>query len=249
MLDGLSNVFAARSLRLLRTAYAGDVVLARRSTDNAELAFDAVEYVSGTLDSWVGIGNAEVVRCYDQSGNGYDWSQSTALEQSRIWESGSVLTKGGFNAMRSPVDGDMRNSETTGLPSTASLIVSGAWEALAGYATRFTLLDDPGAGKYCGFASDGDTGAWYASCGTPTARLNGVAQSWTDRNTMFDAVAAAGVCVIRIDGIDMSGWSGFAHGPYGTINGGLPWLFEEVVLTSSTDADTVETAMMDYLGL
>lgn len=248
-LDGLSNIWSARSTRRLLTSYTGDVVLARRSSDSAELGHNATEYTDGTLDTWVGAGDAFVVTHYDQSGNGYNWTQSTAANQPKIWESGAVLTKSGVNALRSPSTGWIQNSETTGLPSSASIIVAIQWELLSGYLKHVILYDAPGSANFIGRAREGDGDVWHSGAGTPSLRINGVdSPSVTTRDNLFDAINIAGPVVMRFDSVDLSGWSGLSSGNYG---GSLPppWLFEEVILTSSTGAATVETAMMDYLGL
>lgn len=247
-LDGIGNIWSARSTRRLLTSYTGDVVLARRSSDSSTQGANATEYTDGTLDSFIGAGDGFVATHYDQSGNGYDWTQSTAADQPKIWEAGSALTNSSKPAFRAPESGWILNSETTGFPSSASVIVSGKWEVLSGYETRFILYDSDGA-NFLGYARSGYTAAWHGGAGSPTVRLNGVAKTWANQGVMYTDIAAAGTFVLRFDGVDFSGWPNLSFGPHGGIIPGMAWMHEEVILTSSSNAQEVESEMMDYLGL
>jgi hypothetical protein len=96
LLDEYPNAAAAYSLRKLRTAYTGDAIQVRR-TDLAvmDIGFDS----SGELDTaallaFTGTGaldNGFVTTWYDQSGNGNDATQTTALNQPQIVSSGSII--------------------------------------------------------------------------------------------------------------------------------------------------------------
>jgi len=94
ILDTYTNAVAAYSLRLLRLPYSGSAIRVRRSGDNAEtdIGFNS----TGGLDtvsllSFCGVNNAFVVTWYDQSGNGLNVTQSTAINQPQIVTSGSVV--------------------------------------------------------------------------------------------------------------------------------------------------------------
>lgn len=100
LLDAYPGAAAAYSLRELSTAWAGqDVILARRSSDDAELGFTASEITDGTLTSWAGVGNAFVKTWYDQSGNGRDATQTTTDNQPTIVSSGTLVTENGQPAI------------------------------------------------------------------------------------------------------------------------------------------------------
>ncbi len=78
-LDSYSGLRAVFSIRRLLTSYTGDLIRLRRSSDDAEsdFGFDA----NGDLDAaaittWLGGASGFVVTWYDQSGNGYDASQT-----------------------------------------------------------------------------------------------------------------------------------------------------------------------------
>lgn len=81
--DAVPSIVAAYGMRRLRSAYTGSLLRMRRSSDNAESDFGYM--AAGHLDTaaivaWLsGIGY--IVKWYDQSGNGYDATQSTAASQ------------------------------------------------------------------------------------------------------------------------------------------------------------------------
>jgi hypothetical protein len=98
LLDLYSGAAAAYSLRKLRFTYQGSAVRVRRSSDNTEqdIGFDS----NGNLDTaallaFCGAGNGFVTTWYDQSGNGYDATQTTAARQPQIVSSGSVILDNG----------------------------------------------------------------------------------------------------------------------------------------------------------
>jgi hypothetical protein len=85
----------------LRTAYSGNCIRVRRSSDNAE---QDIGFVNNYLDtasllSFVGGGNGFVVKWYDQSGRAggaLDLFQTTAANQPQIVSSGSLITRNGL---------------------------------------------------------------------------------------------------------------------------------------------------------
>lgn len=98
LLDLYPSAAAAYSVRKLRTAYTGSAIRVRRSSDNTEsdIGFTA----NGNLDttsliSFCDGGNGFVTTWYDQSGNGYNATQTTAANQPQIVSSGSVITTNG----------------------------------------------------------------------------------------------------------------------------------------------------------
>ena len=94
LLDTYPNAAAAYSVRLLRTAYTGSAIRVRRSSDNAEqnIGFTALGNLDTTsLTSFCSGTDGFVTTWYDQSGNGYNATQTTALNQPQIVSSGSVI--------------------------------------------------------------------------------------------------------------------------------------------------------------
>ena len=90
-LDTYTGAAAAYSVRLLRTAYTGNCMRVRRSSDNTEqdIGFDS----NGDLDTaaiatFVGVGNIGYIhKLYDQSGNAND-ATSSATNQPEIYNGG-----------------------------------------------------------------------------------------------------------------------------------------------------------------
>jgi len=105
LLDTYPNAAAAYSVRLLKSDYTGNAIRVRR-TDLTEqnIGFDA----NGNLDttallSFVGTGvldNGFITTWYDQSGNGRNATQTTALNQPQIVSSGSIVTENGKSAIQ-----------------------------------------------------------------------------------------------------------------------------------------------------
>lgn len=98
LLDTYGGAAAAYSLRKLRTAYTGDAITVRRSSDNTsqQIGFDA----NGNLDtasmlSFVGAGNGFVTTWFDQSGNNRNATQVTEANQPQIVSAGNLLTLNG----------------------------------------------------------------------------------------------------------------------------------------------------------
>lgn len=94
LLDSYPNAAVAYSLRQLRTAYTGNCIRVRRSSDNTEqdIGFIASGALNtSALTSFCGGGNGFVTTWYDQSGNARNLTQSTAANQPQIVSSGTVL--------------------------------------------------------------------------------------------------------------------------------------------------------------
>jgi hypothetical protein len=105
LLDKYPNAAAAYSLRLLRATYTGKAIKVRRTNnDVADIGFTLTgELDTATLLAFTGTGaldNGFVTTWYDQSGNGYDATQTTAANQPQIVSSGSVITENGKAALR-----------------------------------------------------------------------------------------------------------------------------------------------------
>lgn len=94
LLDLYPSAAAAYSVRLLRTLYTGNAIRVRRSSDNAEqnIGFTALGNLdTSALTSFCGSGNGFVTTWYDQSGNANNAVQTTAANQPKIVNSGSVI--------------------------------------------------------------------------------------------------------------------------------------------------------------
>ena len=101
LLDTYSGAAAAYSLRQLRTAYTGNAIRVRRSSDNTEQNIGFVNNVLDTasLLTFCGAGNGFVTTWYDQSGNANNAIQTTAFNQPQIVSSGAMITTNGKNSI------------------------------------------------------------------------------------------------------------------------------------------------------
>jgi hypothetical protein len=93
LLDDYPNAAAAYSLRKLDKDYTGSAIRVRRSNDNTEQDIGFTS--SGDLDTtslktFVGANSGFVVTWYDQSGNARNATQSTAANQPKIVNAGTV---------------------------------------------------------------------------------------------------------------------------------------------------------------
>jgi hypothetical protein len=97
LLDLFPNASAAYSLRKLRTAYSGNAIRVRRSSDNTEQDIGFINNILDTasLLTFVGANNAFVTRWYDQSTNGFNVVNPSAGQQPQIVISGSVIQENG----------------------------------------------------------------------------------------------------------------------------------------------------------
>lgn len=102
VLDSYAGATGAYGLRKLRTAYAGNCILVRRSSDDAELA---IGFLNGVLDdtallTFCGAGDGFVKTWYDQSGNANNATQATAATQPQIVDSGVFIIEDGLKVIK-----------------------------------------------------------------------------------------------------------------------------------------------------
>ncbi len=93
LLDIYTSASAAYSLRRLSTSYTGSLIRVRRSSDNTELniGYDSNNVLDETaLTTFVGAGSGFITTWYDQSGNANNAVQTTAANQPRIVNSGTI---------------------------------------------------------------------------------------------------------------------------------------------------------------
>lgn len=102
LLDLYPNSAAAYSLRKLRTAYSGSAIRVRRASDNTEqnIGFDSVGNLdTSALTAFCSGTNGFITTWYDQSTNGRNATQTTAIRQPQIVASGNITTDGGKPAL------------------------------------------------------------------------------------------------------------------------------------------------------
>jgi hypothetical protein len=92
----------AYSLRSLSSSTT-NVIKARRSSDNFELDFTALEITDGTLTTWTGAGDGFVTIIYDQVGSN-NMTQTNASRQGRIVIGGTLQTDNGKPVILRSID-------------------------------------------------------------------------------------------------------------------------------------------------
>jgi hypothetical protein len=119
LLDDYGTASAAYSLRLLRTAYTGDCITVRRSSDSVLDTFGFVNnYLDTTaLKTFCSGTNCFVRIWFDQSGNGRNASQTTSGYQPQIVSNGNVIYEGSQVA----IDFDGTDDFLQGITKDASL--------------------------------------------------------------------------------------------------------------------------------
>jgi hypothetical protein len=90
MLDAVSNIYCAYGLRKLRSAYAGQCVKVRRSSDNTtqDIGFVNGELDQASFNAFIGAGTGYVDTWYDQGTSAYNLTQATTANQPQLIMSG-----------------------------------------------------------------------------------------------------------------------------------------------------------------
>lgn len=85
-LDEVGGATAAYSMRKLSSTYSGPVIRVRRSSDNTEqdISFSGNDLDGASLSAFIGAGNGFVTTWYDQSGSGFNFTQTVAANQPAI---------------------------------------------------------------------------------------------------------------------------------------------------------------------
>jgi hypothetical protein len=125
LLDTYTGAAAAYSLRKLRAGYTGDAIEVRRASDNTtqDIGFVDGELDTTSLTSFCSGTNGFVTTWYDQSGNGYNATQSTVANQPQIVSSGSVILENGKAAVKFDGSDDVLSlNSVVNNPSTLAII-------------------------------------------------------------------------------------------------------------------------------
>jgi len=160
LLDNYPNAATAYSLRKLKALYTGNAIRVRRASDNTEqdIGFnEASDLNTSQLISFCSGTNGFVTTWYDQSGNGYNATQTTAANQPQIVSGGNVITYNGKPTMTFDGVNDFMRSTLFSYSSAMSLYYvtqrvgaatsgSDAYRPEISYAT--TTTNDAGAFHY-----------------------------------------------------------------------------------------------------
>lgn len=122
MLDSLAATSSvAYSLRRVKSAYSGNCIRVRRSSDNTEqnIGFSGNELDTTSLLSFCGAGSGFITTWYDQSGNNRNAVQTSASVQPRIVNAGVLETKNSKPSIRFQAGTIQLESYKFAAPSTA----------------------------------------------------------------------------------------------------------------------------------
>jgi hypothetical protein len=122
LLDLYPSAAAAYSVRKLRSAYSGSAIRVRRSSDNTEqdIGFSSGNLDTTALTTFCSGTDGFVTTWYDQSGNGANSTQTTAVNQPQIVSAGAVLLQGTKPTLRFDGTNDFMDGSgvTTGDPKS-----------------------------------------------------------------------------------------------------------------------------------
>ena len=136
LLEDYPGAVAAYSLRNLSSTTT-NVVRVRRSSDNTEQDFTATEITDGTLTTFTGANAGFVTTWYDQSGNGNDATQASALAQPQIVSSGFTILENGKAALEFDGNDYMLNGVGASTPTNVSAF---AVRGISSYPSTFRTL-------------------------------------------------------------------------------------------------------------
>jgi hypothetical protein len=175
----------AYSIRLLRTAYAGNCMLVRRSSDNTS---QAIGFVGGTLDTatlltFCGVGNGFVVTWYDQSGSGRDVTQATTTLQPQIVASGVV------NFVTGAVPGVLFNQTAPALLANSSPWMTNNAGGIS--ASIVANVSNNTSAGFCGLIWEGASGTAPQYAPIYGVNAQGNELSYTLRNDAGSNIVAA----------------------------------------------------------
>jgi len=195
LLDTHPSSAAAYSVRKLSKYYQGPCVKVRRD-DGVDTGLDIGFDANGDLNTddiaaHCGTDSGYVDTWYDQSGGGYNMTQSTAGSQPRIYDGSAVELENGKPVLR--FTGSL-NTGIVHMTNTLNCVTSNGWV--------FTVAGSDG-GNYIAHASTNldyalvgeNTGPVSSTNMTGTAYLNGGAGGSPDRPTIFSTMGSQGLAV------------------------------------------------------
>lgn len=174
VLDDVPAAAAAYSIRRLRSAHAGALLRARRSSDNVHQGIGAT--VGGNLDTaalatFCGASSCFVQTLHDQSGNGLDAVQANATLQPRIFSGGITDAEGSRPALLFASAAPVLIA-----PAIPGQTITGTFNAvgrLAETSVNRHIIGDRGGGGRIIRAVAGGTGFLVANIGASAASLSG----------------------------------------------------------------------------
>jgi hypothetical protein len=208
LLDDYPNAAAAYSLRRLSGAYGGSAIGVRIDTTGQpeyNIGFVDGELDVATLEGYCTGGlNAFVKTWYDQSGNGYDASQTTSASQPQIVSSGSVILKNGKPTLQFDGINDFFNTGNKLLQLNTTVTIAFDF-------TRENVLGVP-----IGQWSSNVTGRSLLATNQNTSGAN-----ISDNLNFFNSTATGFIDIVAPAGMNLSFWNiATGSGEYQIFNNG-----------------------------
>jgi hypothetical protein len=207
LLDTYSGAAVAYSLRLLRSTYSGSAIRVRRTDDNEEqdIGFRNNELDTSTLETFCGSSDGFVTTWYDQSGNEYNITESTASKQQQIVSSGTTITDGDKPTIT--ITQSTFNGFTISIPSSSR---QDFFQVHKTNDDRFILLKDSASGTRYAYATiDGNTSTGlHGNYGTPSLYVNSSAEAPENRDELHTLLCTNNQILMSSIGADASAWTG-----------------------------------------
>ena len=209
-LDSVGSASGAWGTRKLRTAYAGNCLKIRRSSDNTtqDIGFAADGSVDASaISSFVGANNGFIDTFYDQSGNSRNLTQSTQANQPQLVSSGSLITTVGGRA--SPLFDATNDSMTSGI-AISNFITASAYTALMAGKVNSGVT---GANAYYNRHAFADSGGYFEGLSWNATQYNPnhYAASYVGPTTGV-SYPVTNVVVHKYDGTNILGYIGGGAG-------------------------------------
>ena len=186
LLDLYPSAAAAYSLRLLRVGYTGSAIRVRRASDNTEQNIGFVDNVLDTssLTSFCSGTNGFVTTWYDQSGNGYNATQTTAANQPKIVNAGLVLLQNSKPSINANNDTNFLSiSSSIPLTSTTSIFYTMGLDTTDDF---FIALSDGGGDYFMAANLNSSSDVVNSNVGTPLIFKNSASYIATTRGAVYD---------------------------------------------------------------
>lgn len=212
LLDLYPYAAAAYSLRKLRTAYTGNAIKVRRSSDNTETDIGFVNNAldTATLLTFCGAGNGFVTIWYDQTGNNRHLVQATTANQPRVVNTGAIEIINGKPAVN--FDTTVKNlSVAYGFPGPNNFI----FDVLKTNDTKFVTYYGAGTTEIVGAAdsTDSSTSINYAATVSNYYKNGTLQTSPTTRVQVYNLISTNSQ-ILLTHKLELSGWTQFNLASY-----------------------------------
>ena len=246
-ISAYSGLSVAYSLRKVVPGYAGFAIQIQSSSATQDIGFNSF----GDLDVaairvFAGSGDAFVKTWYDQSGNGYNATQTTLAVQPKIYSGslGTVVTQGGKPAI-SFVNNTMNIS---GIPSSSNY--NDFWVMQPTDDIFIPLIANSGNRFSWVAQQDSTSTSLYEQFGTPSLYKNSTLSTPTTRGSIYTAFN--GYNLIHTAGANTTTWtSGWQIAGYSSPYNFAGNLQEILIYTASvsTNRTYIENNINSYYGI